>query len=221
MASGFKISLVQDFRASFEHNCLVLIGEAYQGLRISRSIDINWDEENISANVVHHIYESIKAIDWNISIDDECQQYTEEVLSNKKKAKNSSRIDLKMSTNWNRQRVCYFAEAKNLIECDTVKSGRKTKVSAKRWHKRYVATGIDHYLDGHYPSNGCLLGYVLQGDPCEIAQLINLQLNDKSRVGESLTKAGFSVSGIKSIYTSSHTTKKSDLMIKHLFLKFG
>lgn len=221
MASELKAFIVKDFCSCFENQCLFLLGDAYRAINMSRKIDINWDEENISANIVDHIEHNVKAIEWNIYIADECRQYTEEILANKKKAKNSSRIDLKMTTNWNRERIRYYAEAKNLIECDTTKSCRKTKISARKWHKRYVETGIDHYLDGHYPSNGCLLGYVLQGDPCKIAQLINVQLNDKSRAGESLVEAEFLVEGIKSTYTSCHSINKSDLTIKHLFLKFG
>lgn len=221
MASELKAVIVKDFHDCFETRCLLLIGDAYRATNMSRKIDINWDEENISANIIDHIEHSVKAIDWNINIADECRQYTEEILANKRKAKNSSRIDLKMSTNWNQQRIQYYAEAKNLVECDAIKSGRKTKVSARKWHKRYVETGIDHYLDGHYPLNGCLLGYVLQGDSCRIAQQINVQLHDKLRSSECMVKADCVVGNIDYMYTSCHEISDRLVFLKHLLLKFG
>jgi len=221
MASGLDASIVKSFWDCFESRCLTVIGDAYQSINKQRQIDISWDEENISANIYHHIDENVKAIEWNIFVSDECRQYTEKILENKKKAKNSARIDLKMVTNWNKQRVRYFVEAKNLIESDTRKAGRKTVVRAKKWHKRYIETGINHYLDGHYPPNGCLLGYVLQGDPSRIVRLINALLREKSRLNEILIKTDSGFESIDCMYLSRHEISGEARIIKHLMLKFG
>ena len=75
-----------------------------------------------------------------------------DILNNKKSAKSASRIDLKLSTNWidATKRVCYFVEAKNLIENNCAKQGRKSKLSAKKIQERYISTGIDHFISGEW-----------------------------------------------------------------------
>lgn len=137
MAGFLNNDIICDFENSFRTNCLILIGEAYKWLKDTKNITVDWNEETISANILTHIDENEKAIAWNINVSDECRQYHQAILNNKKSAKSASRIDLKLSTNWidATKRVCYFVEAKNLIENNCAKQGRKSKLSAKKYKK--------------------------------------------------------------------------------------
>jgi len=40
-------------------------------------------------------------------------------------------------------------------------------------HKRYIETGIEHFLSGHYPLPGCLVGYLVECDTGQIVSSIN------------------------------------------------
>lgn len=135
--------IISDFENSFRTNCLILIGEAYKWLKDTKNITVDWDEETISANIFTHISENEKAIAWNINVSDECRLYHQAILNNKIRARSAFRIDLKLSTNWIKatKRVCYFVEAKNLIENNCTKQGRKSKLSAKKIQERYISTG--------------------------------------------------------------------------------
>ena len=163
MAGILNNDIISDFENSFRTNCLILIGEAYKWLKDTKNITVDWNEETISANIFTHIDENEKAIAWNINVSDECRLYHKAILNNKESAKSASRIDLKLSTNWidATKRVCYFVEAKNLIENNCTKQGRKSKLSAKKIQERYISTGIDHFISGEYPFNGCMLGYII------------------------------------------------------------
>ena len=190
MAGFLNNDIICGFENSFRTNCLILIGEAYKWLKDAKNITVDWNEETISANIFTHIDENKKAIAWNINVSDECRMYHQAILNNKKSAKSAFRIDLKLSTNWIEatKRIGYFVEAKNLIENNCAKQGRKTKLSAKKIQERYISTGINHFISGEYPSNGCMLGYVIEGTPTRIVENINEILLQATRSDETLKK---------------------------------
>lgn len=212
--------IISDFENSFRTNCLILIGEAYKWLKDTKNITIDWNEETISANIFTHIDESEKAITWNISISDECRLYHRAILNNKKSAKSASRIDLKLSTNWIEatKRVSYFVEAKNLIENNCAKQGRKTKLNANKIQERYISTGIDQLVSGEYPSNGCMLGYIIEGTTTRIVQSINEILLKITRSGEVLKKSEINIPYLEETYMSTHL---NDYVLHHYFLQFS
>lgn len=172
MMGHLNNTIISDFENSFRTNCLILIGEAYNWLKESKCVSVGWNEETISANIFTHIDESEKAISWNISISDECRLYNQAILNNKKSAKSAPRIDLKLTTNWieAKKRINFFVEAKNLIENNSPKTNRKSRLDAKKIQSRYISTGIDHFITGEYPSNGCMLGYILEGSTYSIIE---------------------------------------------------
>lgn len=217
MAGHLNNDIISDFENSFRTNCLTLIGEAYKWLKETKSITVDWSEETISANIFTHIDESEKAITWNINVSDECRLYHQAILNNKKSAKSASRIDLKLSTNWIEvtKRVSYFVEAKNLIENNCVKQGRKTKLNANKIQERYISTGIDHFVSGYYPANGCMLGYVLEGTPNGIVERLNVLLSNSSRGTEILERVDQDIPYIKDIYSSCHI---NNYVVNHYFI---
>ena len=217
MAGLLNNDIISDFENSFRNNCLILIGEAYKWLKDTKNITVDWNEETISANIFTHINENEKAIEWNINVSDECRLYWPAILNNKKSAKSPSRIDLKQSTNWNAtKRVCYFIEAKNLIENNCTKQRGETKLNAKKIQQRYISTGIDHFISGEYPPNGCMLGYILEGTATRIVENINEILLAATRSSEILKKNESEY--LEEAYISVHL---NDCILHHYFLQFS
>ncbi|MDR0332414.1 MAG: hypothetical protein LBI15_03030 [Dysgonamonadaceae bacterium] len=194
-----------------EKRCLNLLIDGYNYVKSNSEISIDWEEENISAVLFDYIEKCPLAFKWQIDIIPEFRLYAKDILENKKSAKTSSRIDFRFCCWTNTYKFTYFAEAKNLIEVDSFKKGRKTKISATSLHKRYIETGIDNYFSEKYPSNGCLLGYVLQGKTENIIDSINGLLSNNGRQSEQLD---FDCS--KGCYIS----KNDKLSIKHLMFDF-
>lgn len=219
MAGLLNKDIISDFENSFRTNCLILIGEAYKWLKDTKNITVDWDEETILANIFTHIYENEKAIAWNINVSDECRLYHQAILNNKIRARSAFRIDLKLSTNWIKatKRVCYFVEAKNLIENNCTKQGRKSKLSAKKIQERYISTGIDHLILGDYPTNGCMLGYIIEGTT-RIVENINEILFQKTRSNETLKKKELDIPYLEEAYISVHL---NDYVLHHYFLQFS
>lgn len=220
MMGHLNNTIIGDFENSFHTNCLILIGEAYNWLKENKCISVDWSEEAISANIFTHIDESEKAISWNISISDECRLYNQTILNNKKSAKSAPRIDLKLATNWieAKKRINFFVEAKNLIENNCSKTNRKSRLDAKKIQARYIATGIDHFITGEYPPNGCMLGYILEGSTHSVVDGLNTILSNSSRISERLKTVEINIPYLEMACVSIH---QNDYMLYHYFLCFS
>ncbi len=218
MSGRLKSSIIQDFESSFVQNCLILWGEAFAFIKANKTVTIDWEEENISALFFNYIDKSEHAIALNINIADEHRLYFNSILSGKKSAKSASRIDFRLTTNCTEQlkRIEFFIEAKNLIENDCFKAGIKTKVSAHKLHQRYIKTGIDNFISGKYPSNGCLVGYVLQGNLEKIVLMVNLYIRELNRANENLLRITSNIPALDYVFCSTHES----LRLKHYLLKF-
>jgi hypothetical protein len=78
-------------------------------------------------------------------------------------------------------------------------------------------TGIDNYLSGRYPANGCLVGYILQGETGNIANCLRHYLYDFNRAAEILQKQSFGLKDFDECYVSTH----AGFSIKHLMFNFA
>ena len=201
----------------FEYRCMSLLLESYSDVKLKDIVNIDCEEEYISAVLFDYIDKCPQSFEWNIDITPEYRFYEDEVLKRKKSAKTATRIDLRFCGWADDRKLTYFIEAKILIETDTAKKERKSKISAKYLHKRYIATGIDSYLSSHYPSNGCLIGYILQGETENIIGSINQHLQNYSREQELLIRQSFGLPNFDSAYLSKH---KNNITIKHLMFDF-
>ena len=218
MIGSLSSNIISQFQKSFETNCLSLFGEAYTHINNNLNITVDWEEENISANFFDYIDKSERAIELNINISDEHRLYYRNILSGQSKAKTASRIDFRLTTNWiqAKKRCDFFIEAKNLIENDSIKKGRKSKINAKK-NERYINTGIDSFISDKYPRNGCLIGYVLQGIPENIVNKINLVLNLTNRNTENLKQQICQIENLSLFYLSNHENQRE---LKHYLIKF-
>jgi hypothetical protein len=211
---------IEDFIKSFHANCLSLISEAHLYLVANKTITVDFDEERISAHIFVYIDDSPEKAGFDIHISDECRQYCEDVLSGKKKAKSAPRIDLRFSKNWMIQKEThkFWVEAKILTENDCKKNGRKTPIRADYYHRRYITTGIDKFVDGTYPQPGCVLGYVLEGCPMQIFDRINALLCADKRNAEQLSHIYSGVDNLSHYFHSSHS---DNLVLGHYWLGFS
>lgn len=220
MVNQLNRDIVLAFSNSFQTKCLTLIADAYDYLTKKQAITIDFDEEQITANIFQYIDNDSKAIGWNINVSDEVRLYCSDILNGRKKAKSAQRIDLRFSTNWLEQskRVSFFVEAKNLYENDCSKSTVKTPIKASSYQERYITTGIDNILNGNYPSPGCIVGYVLDGCSDNIAVKINNILKVASRQNEVLSSVNCEVERLKKSYNSIHP---NSLSLNHIWLEFN
>ncbi|WP_250720673.1 hypothetical protein [Bacteroides fragilis] len=210
-------SIVNSFKQGFEWKCINLLIDAYTYVNSSDSINIDCEEEYISAVLFDYIDNCQQAINWKIDITPEYRLYKNDVLKKMKSAKTAPRIDFRLCGWSNNSKLTYFVEAKNLIEIDSYKSNRKSKIPANKLHIRYIETGIDNYLSGQYPSNGCLVGYILQGKTENIVSMLNTCLCNLSRKPEILQLQSLEQINFKPYYISSHNNVSS---IKHLMFDF-
>lgn len=195
-----------------ENRCLALLSEGYHATKMSSKISIDYEEEDISKEIILSLKANKKRLTWQIRVEAEYRLYNDKTIS----AKQSPRIDFCFS-GWDGMEWEFYAEAKNLIEIDTSKSNRKKKVSSTSLQKRYIETGIDSYRSSKYPQPGCLIGYILQGEVDRIISSINTHLKNLNRGSEVLTNASFNVAGLNYCFLSNHT---SELSIKHLMFDY-
>lgn len=209
-------SVAAEVKTIFEQRCVDLLEWACLTLKSGKGVNVDWGEENITANIYVLIHDSQQSIDYDIHIECEHSFFDQDILDNKKKAKSASRIDMVFQHNWSGQRYSFYVEAKNLIETDAQKTGRKTKLRASSILDRYIETGIDHYLNKYYPL-GCMLGYVLNGTIAGIVQALNTILIGKSRASEILSTP----MGTSPWMLSKSTHAVQNMEIKHYLFYFN
>lgn len=213
MSGRFNPEYIDCTLQILERRCLTLLCDGYCVVKSKGSISIDKEEEDISKELLLSINANIKRMEWQIDIIPEYRLYKNDGIA----AKSAARIDFRFSS-WSTNQWEYFAEAKNLIEIDSYKAGRKTKISANQLHRRYIETGIDNYLSSKYPQNGCLIGYILQGKTENIVSMLNICLCALNRKTELLQSKDLEFAEFISCYVSSH---EKFLSMKHLMFDFA
>lgn len=213
MSGRFNPEYIDCTLQILERRCLTLLCDGYCVVKSKGSISIDKEEEDISKELLLSINANIKRMEWQIDIIPEYRLYKNDGIA----AKSAARIDFRFSS-WSTNQWEYFVEAKKLIEIDSYKAGRKTKISANQLHRRYIETGIDNYLSSKYPQNGCLIGYILQGKTENIVSMLNICLCALNRKTELLQSKDLEFADFISCYVSSH---EKFLSMKHLMFDFA
>ncbi|MEA3446373.1 MAG: hypothetical protein U9R19_16780 [Bacteroidota bacterium] len=172
MASKVKSA----FRNAFKHRCLKLFVAAYKKAMYDKSISLDWDENDITAQLHEYIDSNQSRLNWSIISNVEHHLPKKSIEKEKGFAAKYPRIDLRFATIKSNIEYQYFFEAKNL----------KEKSSALK--RRYIDTGIDNFNSKKY-ENGCLIGYLLKGDVELTINGINSLLMKDNREKETLIKA--------------------------------
>jgi hypothetical protein len=218
MISQISPSIKFSFQKSFIRKCHQILCEGYIEAQ-KKNYSPDWDEDNFSALLVEHM----RMLDFTksqaISINPQSPIYSKAILEGTTKAKRASVIDMKFSTWSKKVEFIYFMEAKNLSEEDWKKRDGK-KIVAKHYQNRYITTGVDNFLKGKY-SNGCLVGYVVQGGAEKIIEKINniMLCSKPSREREILCR--MSSNQLISKYQSILPKKDTAVVLDHILLSFN
>jgi hypothetical protein len=210
-----SLDIIKLFKEKFEFNCISLLLESYQLVYDSGRKMADYSENDITAQLIGLMKSNPKRKDLEISIQRENYLDSEQTYEGLVSADESPRIDIKYSS-WNtKEEYEYFMEAKNLAEINWQKNNQVV-IDAGKLHKRYIDTGIQNFLNGRY-KNGCLIGYVLQGDTQKIIEKINSVLKKNKRDKEILIKHDQYQPAF--CYVSSHS-KTHITELKHFMLNF-
>ncbi len=190
------------FRTGFENRCLKLLVAAYENAIQDKTISLDWDENDITAQLHKHIASSQLRLNWSIIINREHPLSNKTINKKKGFAAKFPRIDLRFVTINSSQEYEYFFEAKNL---------KQNNYALKR---RYINTGIDNFNSKKY-ENGCLVGYLLDGDLALTIKGINSLLVKHNRGNEILNKENCRYHN--NYYKSSHSNIQC---LKHYIFDF-
>ena len=182
--------IINLFKTRFEGNCIYLIIDAYTSLLNSGRKVSEESENNITAQLVGFMKKSPLRSNLQIHLERESYLDSDEIYNGLQDADKSPRIDIKYSV-WNSNvEIEYYMEAKNLAENNWNKKSTNATVDAHKLRKRYIETGIANFTNARYP-NGCLLGYLLEGNTHKIVELLNKILIAENRTKEILVNNKF------------------------------
>jgi len=220
MSSGHLLpGIAHQFRTAYEKNCLALLICGYKKLLQSRIVDLSWVEEKITMELARCMKLCNEEKSWRIHIVAEPRLYSDESNSSESLPKEAPKIDLQL-LNWSSpNELIYNIEAKNLAENDWVKSNG-AKVSSSYLTSRYIDTGIENFINDRY-SNGCLAGYVLNGEADNVVANLNGLLQKRKRTSENLSLTS-PVEDYMFCYQSLHQKSAggNNFIIPHVILKF-
>ena len=211
---------VNDASSSFKIVCLGLLEAAYTKVLASGVVTREWDENAISEVLVGRINDDSSAIAKHITAITEKRLLPQGLVNALASVDDAYRIDINIGGfGWSKEeyRTTYFMEAKNLYCNGFIKKGNKSKTSPDKYAQRYINTGIDNLLNGHYPLNTLLLGYVLEGTVHEAVKLVNKHLVKNLRRAERIViRKNVQFPDLK-FATSNH---QKTVSIEHCFLSF-
>lgn len=208
-----------EFKRALTSRCVEVLIKGYQSMIAASQYSLSWEEEQFSALLISHMENLNEVNQYRMDIIPEPRLYDQGIIEGKKKPKKAPKVDIRICmwsyNTWSSQvKFVYVIEAKNLPEQDWKKES-DSKVIAKSQKKRYIETGIDHFISGHYPE-GCLVGYVVQGKPEKVVLDINkiLKQSSPSREDEILKKKEAIYS-----YTNCYRSTHSNVTLQHFLLK--
>ena len=172
---GLSISIVETFRKSFETRCVTLLVTAYNTSIANADYLVSWDENDFTSMLEKSLEKDPQRVKWQINCTTEKHLHENVIQNYKGYANKESRIDMRLSTFSSTDEYFFYIEAKRLKESDN------------RLLKRYVDTGIDHYLTKKYPQ-GVLLGYLVEGRIDNTVQKVNGILVKNNRANEILVR---------------------------------
>ncbi|RLK06701.1 hypothetical protein [Tenacibaculum discolor] len=170
---SLNIDIAKKFRKAFETRCFTLIVDAYKVAIDNKSIKLDWDENDVTAELHSYIDSNQKRIDWKIITNVEQHIPKKNIEKEKGFAAKFPRIDMRLTTFSSDQEYKYHLEAKNL------------KQNSSKLKRRYIDTGIDNFVSKKY-LNGSIIGYLLEGEVQKTIGGINSLLTKDNREDEFL-----------------------------------
>jgi hypothetical protein len=192
----------QNFKVRFENKCVRLLVDAYNQSVTEKTIQLNWEETDITSQLREFIEKNPLKTIWEISCNVDPHLHNNRGKKEKGFAKKERKVDLSFVKfqqrlfQSNKEHVV-FAEAKNLKENDS------------KLKRRYIDTGMGNFISGIYPL-GFLVGYFLEGNVHATIEGINHMLNKDNREKDCLHPKKHAI--VRYYCESYHY----DLCIKHL-----
>lgn len=217
---GLASVYVADAASSFKMMCLGLLDTAYAEVYEAKVVNCEWDENAVSEVLVGRINDNPFAISKHITAITEKRLLPCDLQNALKKVDSTYRIDIKIGGfGWssNEYRTECFMEAKNLYCQNFKKTDHKGWTSSTQYVKRYIETGVDNLLKGHYPIDTILLGYVLIGTVQGAVDLLNQCFGKASRNTEKIELLKFKEFPHLELGFSNHP---QEITVGHCFLMF-
>ena len=164
------------FRKAFEGNCIKLLVSAYRKAMVEKTINLSWEENDITKQLHSYIDRDPFRLKKNIYTNVEHHLANNSLLKTKGYAAKHSRIDMRFVVIKSSLEYEYFAEAKLLKE-------KNSKLK-----RRYITTGLDNFSSRKY-YNGFLMAYIVEGVLLNIVEGINELLRKDNRNTEILIKS--------------------------------
>ena len=219
-SGGLAARYIASAGGSFKMICLHLLELAYCEVFNAHIVTSEWTENAISEELVARFNANPETISWYITAIVEKRLLNGSLFTAPSSVDDAPRIDIMIggfTSVPDMARIQYFMEAKNLYCQDFIKVGNTSPTSSIAYAKRYVATGIDNILKGHYPSDTLLLGYVLNGTVIPIVEKINAQIVKDDRKEEVISTYSNPVFSSFVLGASSHPNGRA---LDHCFLQF-
>lgn len=218
MSNNLNHNIVSAAKSSFECICFKLLEDAYICIKNKNIISHDFEEDSISLYLVDEMNQTHAAIKRHITV--HTQEPIVPMTTNTRRlsVKQVPRIDICFGGFGINERHTFYMEAKNLYETNVKKTGKKNKISAKQYIKRYIDTGIQHIVSNRYPRNSALIGYVLNGSPSSIINMINQEITSLTSHRESISILQNTQYPQLIIGESCHN---QIIHIKHCFLDFS
>ena len=163
------------FREAFKGKCIKLLVSAYNKAAKEKSINLDWEENDITAQLHKYVDKDRFRVVNNIITNVEHHLADDSLPKERGFAAKYSRIDMRFVSIKNEIEYKYFAEAKLLKEKDS---------ALKR---RYIETGINNFSSGKY-YDGFLVAYIVEGVLISAVNGINKLLEKDRRNSEILKK---------------------------------
>jgi len=210
------VSLSIDAETAFEYQCSTLLVKAQLKAISEGKIKNTWNEVAITRHLKKHLRQIIGEIGVQYFVIPEYPEDDEEIDDGNKSPAEEVYFDLVFSS-FSISKQFYFAvEAKIIIENNFRKRIATTEIS------EYISNkGMRKFIEGIYKKKGCMLGYVVEGNPAAIVKKINEKIRIDPFYKESaiLEKKPL-IEDFDCYYESTHSEYNNN-PLRHLFLDFA
>lgn len=209
-----EIVSLTNAQEAFANLCCLLIVRGYKKVIKSKKIDLNWDEEDISDFLAEQIETCCREDEYPYHVDTDSRDRDGSVDGIVVKGKKRKRFDIKFSFFSDPKTENVFGvEAKLLIENNFPPKVSKTLMEA------YISVkGMRKFVESIYSKPGCMIGYVIEGNPSEIVRKINDCIkSDTFYNSMTVLKQKETLESLEHHYESVHPGSPSS-PLKHLIL---
>lgn len=218
MKGQININIEDSFLDNLCLQCINMLIRAHELATMNNRFSSNWDEDTFTAHLFEYLDDLKIQEQW--CINPQVALYSKEISQGLISPLTAPKPDIKFEKYafQNREPFTFYIEAKNLSEIDWQKE-KGSKVVASSQIRRYVNTGIENFITERYP-NGCLAGYVVNGNIKRIVDKVNHKLCKLHRDNECLVQIEIEDNIIGQFISCHITNSRNGLYLKHIFLKF-